>query len=224
MAFDLKILGKVRGIFMDLLPTNREDEQVQLTGQGEQLVANSAAMYQEICRQGKMFWTNTTTDNVAVTAIPTTGVLMAIYNNENDGGRSLIIDQVWAMITTDGAAALKHCGLIGCLGMVRETVPTDAALAIHQCNGMGNTDTRVRTTIFGTALPSGTGIAANWFPLGYSVNSAVAALPGYQIMVDVFGKYIVPPGRYFALNVLASVNTIEAQVGIMWHEKVLLNG
>jgi len=224
MAFDLKILGKVRGVVMDLLPTNRDNEQVHLSGQGEQLVANSAAMYQEINRQGKMYWTNTIVDVAAVVAIPTTAVLLALYNNENDGGRSLIIDQVWAMFTTDAAAGLKHAGIIGCLGQVREAVPADQALTIKQCNGMGNTDTRVRTIISGTALPATTGLAANWFPLGYSVNSAVASLPGYQISVDTFGKYIVPPGRYFALHVLASVNTIEAQVGIMWHEKVLLNG
>ena len=224
MAFDLKILGKVRGIFMDILPTNREDEQVQLTGQGDLLVARGAAPYQEIVRQGKAFWVNTLVDNPGVTAIPTTAVLLALYNNENDGGRSLIIDQVWAMCTTDAQAALKHAGIICCLGTVRETVPADQALAIKQCNGMGNTDTRVRTIIAGTALPSGTGIAANWFPVGSSINSAVASLPGYQIMANVDGRYIVPPGRYFAINVLASLNNIEWQTGIVWHEKILLNG
>jgi hypothetical protein len=224
MAFDLKILGKVRGIFMDLLPTNREDEQLQLSGQGDLLVAHGAAPYQEIVRQGKSFWVNTTVDVAAVTAIPTTAVLMALYNNENDGGRSLIIDQVWAMCTTDAAAGLKHFGIICCLGTVREAVPADAALAIKQCNGMGNTDTRVRTIISGTALPAGTGIAANWFPVGNSNNSAVASLPGYQLTADVNGRYIVPPGRYFAIHVLGSVNTSEFQTGIMWHEKVLLNG
>jgi len=224
MAFDLKVLGEVRGIFMDLLPTSRDDEQVQLSGQGEQLVAQAAAPYQEICRQGKMFWVNTIVDVAAVTTIPTTAVLLAIYNNENDGGRSLIIDQVWALVTTDAAANIKHAGVIACLGQVRETAPADQALTIKQCNGMGNTDTRVRTIISGTALPAGTGLAANWFPVGYSVNSGVASLPGYQIMVDVWGRYIVPPGRYFAVHVLASVSTIEAQMGIMWHEKVILNG
>ena len=170
-----------------------------------------------------MFWVNTTTNVAAVTAIPTTAVILALYNGENDGGRSYIIDQVWAMITTDGAANIKHAGLIGCLGQVREAIPTDAGLAIKQTNGMGNTDTRAKT-LTSTTVPGTTGIAANWFPLGYSVNSGVAALPGYQIMVDTFGKYLVPPGRYFALHLLASVNTISAQVGVMWHEKVLLNG
>jgi hypothetical protein len=224
MSFDLKVLGKVRGIFMDLLPTNREDEQVQVSGQGELLVAPGAAPYQEIVRQGKAFWVNTVVDNVAVTAIPTTGVLMALYNNENDGGRSLIIDQVWAMCTTQAQNALLHNGLICCLGTVRETPPADAALAIKQCNGMGNTDTRVRTILFGTVLPGTTGIAANWFPVGNSINSAVVSLPGFQIVANVDGRYIVPPGRYFAINVLGSRNDSEWQVGVVWHEKVLLNG
>jgi hypothetical protein len=223
MAFDLKILGKVRGIFMDLLPTNREDEQIQLTGQGDLLVAHGAAPYQEVVRQGKAFWVNTTTDTPAVTAIPTVAVNLAIYNNENDGGRSLIIDQVWAMCTTDAAAGLKHMGMICCLGMTRVAVPADAALAIKQCNGMGNTDTRVRTITAGN-LDAVTGVAANWFPVGNSINSAVASLPGYQMTADVNGRYIVPPGRYFAIHVLGSVNTSEFQCGIAWHEKVLLNG
>jgi hypothetical protein len=224
MANDIKIMGVVRGTMMDLLATGREDQQPHLTGQGEQLVAAGAAPYQEIVRQGRSFLVNTTTAVATVTAIPTTAHALAIYNNEADGGRSLIIDRVWALFTVNTTAALQHVGIIGCLGLVRETAPTDAALGIKQMNGMGNTDTRVRTQLTGTALPAGTGIAANWFPIGPSINSAIASLPGFQITKEVDGRIIVPPGRFFALHTLGSHTTCSAQVGIEWTEKVILNG
>jgi hypothetical protein len=224
MANSFKFLGVVRGVMQDLLATGREDQQMHLSGQGEQLVAPAAAPYQEIVRQGRSFVVNTTSAIASVTALPSTAHGLALYNNESDGGRSYIIDRVWAMFTVNSGAALTHVGIIGCLGLVREAVPTDAALSIKQLNGMGNTDTRARTILAATALPAGTGITANWVALGPSINSAVNALPGFQQAVEVNGRIIVPPGRYFALHTLGSVTTSSAILGIEWTEKVILNG
>ncbi len=219
-----KIAGRVRGVFLDIFPTNREEEQVHLSGQAEQLIAPGAAPYQEIVRHGRSFWTNTTTAVASVTAIPTTAHGLAIFNANDDNGRSLIIDKVWALFTVNSTAALMHAGIIGVLGTVREAIPTDAALTIKQCNGMGNTDTKVRTILTGTALPAGTGLAANWFAIGPSVITAVNALPGFQQDVPIDGRIIVPPGRYFALHTLASHTTSSAILGVSWTEKLLLLG
>lgn len=224
MPGDMKMLGKVRGILVDLFATNREDEQAHLSGQGEWLTAAAAAPYQEIVRQGKSYWTNTTTAVASVTAIPSTAHGLAIYNNAPDGGRSLVIDRVWALYTVNSTAALMHAGIIGCLGTVREAIPTNAGLAIKKLNGNGDPDSVVYTILTGTALPAGTGIAANWFALGPSVNSAVNALPGFQQSYEVNGRIIVPPGRYFALHTLASHTTSSAILGVEWTEKLLLNG
>jgi hypothetical protein len=233
MALQTKIMAKVRGIMMDLLPSGREDEQPHLTGQAEQLVAFGAAPYQEIVRQGRSFMANTTTAVASVVAVPSTAYGFAIWNGESDGGRSYIIDMVGALYTVNGGAALIHNGVIGCLGLVREAAPTSPTGATpKQNNGMGNADTKVKVILAadnpyaggaGTVLVT-TGIAGNWFPIGNSVGSAVNALPGFQSVVPMDGKLIVPPGRLFLLHTLGSVNTTSAQLYIWWHEKVIVNG
>ena len=228
---ETKIFGKIRGVFLDLLPSGREDEQVHLTGQAEQLVAFGAAPYQEIVRQGRSFFTNTTTAVASVTAIPSTAYAFAIWNGESDGGRSYIIDQIGALFTVN-SAALPHVGIIGCLGMVREGTPTQTQNTIKQLNGMGNLDTKCKTILAadnpyaggsGTVLNT-TGIAGNWFPIGDSINAAVTSLPGFQKVVNLDGRIIVPPGRLFLLHTLGSVTSSSAQFYIQWHEKTILNG
>lgn len=225
MANESMIFGKVRGIVTDLLfPAAREDEQVQLSGQGEQEFALAAAPYQEDVRQGRSFAVNTTTAVASVTALPTTAVGIALYNNEPDGGRSYVITRVAAQYTANTAVAQVHVGIIGCLGLVREAIPTTSAAIIKQLNGMGKLDTRARTIVGGTTLPATTGIAANWFPLGSSISTAVITLPGMNQTIDVDGRIIVPPGRYFAIHTLGSVVTTSAQLHIHWTEKQLLLG
>jgi len=233
MSLETKVLGKIRGIFLDLLPSAREDEQLQLSGQAEQLIAFGAAPYQEIVRQGRAFVANTATAVATVVAIPATAVYgFIIYNNESDGGRSYILDRVSALYTVNSGAALAHVGIIGCLGLVREAVPTAAAIIPKQMNGMGNSDTKARFVLTGdnawglgaTLAPPTSVFTSAWFPIGNSINSAVNALPGFQTDVNIDGRIIIPPGRLFAVHTLGSVVTSSAQFYIYWHEKVILNG
>ncbi|MBX4216099.1 hypothetical protein KW797_04080 [Candidatus Parcubacteria bacterium] len=221
---EVKVLGKVRGISRDIFAVGREDEQIALSGQGEQLVAPAAAEYQEICRQGLSLFINTTTAIGAVVAIPSTAHMLAIYNNEADGGPSLIIDWVAAQNVVTTAVA-GQAQMIGILGQVRETAPTNSALTQKNLNGFGNTDSKVFSILNATALPAATGLAANWFPLGQSASKpGVAATPGYGMHYEVKGKIIVPPGRYFAVHVLANVVGETFVAFIAWHKKQLLLG
>lgn len=196
---------------------------------GELLTCPGSSQYEDIVAAGRAFEINsgmtTALDIAAVIAVPTTAVIAAIYNGEPDGGRSLILDQAWALMTTAGAA-VKQASLIGCLGTVRETAPTDAtpAGALRALNGKGGKDTKARWIVSGTALPATTGVAANWTCLATSVNTAIASLPGSAIMADINGRIIVPPGRYFGLHVLCADVTAKWNVGLRWHERVLTLG
>ena len=224
MPNEAKILGRVRGIVQDILyPTNREDQQVELSGQGEELFAWGSDGYQEDVRNGRAFWVNNTTAVAAVTAIPTTAVNIAIYNNEPDGGRSYIIHWVVAQ-SLAGPAALTHNGLIGLLGQVREAAPTTSAMTIKCANGSGKLDTRARHIVAATALPATTGLAPLWFPMGYSQNTAVISLGGQGLVHYPRGRYIVPPGRYFGVHVLGAAAGATFMMSIGWIEKQLLLG
>ena len=133
----------------------------------------------------------------------------------------------WAAATNVVSTAVaSQAQLIGLVGQVREAIPADAGLAITKMNGIGDSaDTCMRTLLNGTALPAGTGLAANWFPLGPSVGKPGAAgTPGYGLWAPVDGRIIVPPGRYFSIHVLANVvgETFLGYIG--WHEKKLTLG
>lgn len=228
MALEFKALGRIRKLLegIDAESQGVETEQIALTQQLELLTAAGAAPYREIVRMGRAFYTGTTTAVAAVVAIPTTAVLLALYNNDVDGGRSLVIDWVAASGAAKTAAA-GQAQLLVLPGQVREAAPTDAALAIKKANGMGSgtNDTKARTIVSGTALPGTTGVAANWIPLGPAVGfPGAAATPGDGLWAAVDGRFIVPPGRYFAVTVLADVvgSTFFTYVG--WHEAQLTLG
>lgn len=225
MAIELR--ARIRRLLegIDAGGVNAED-QLTLTPQLELLTAQGAAPYRETVRTGRAFFTNTTTAIAAVVAIPTTAHLFSIYNNAEDGGRSLVIDWVAAQNVVSTAVATQ-AQLLGLLGQVREAAPTDAGQAIKKLNGMGSgtNDTKARTLLNGTTLPATTGLATNWFPLGPSVGKpGVAATPGYGLWAPVDGRIIVPPGRYFSMHVIASVVGETFQGFIGWHEVQLTLG
>jgi hypothetical protein len=224
---DVKIIGRIRKALEGIdTGSPGDDEQIALTGQLEQLVALGASPYGEITRLGRAYKVGTTAAVAAVVAIPTTAAMLQLYNNEPDGGRSLIIDWVAASGVAKTAAA-GQAQILVCVGQVREAIPADAALAIVKMNGLGggNGDTKARTVLTATALPAATGVAANWMPWGPAIGApGAAATPGDGLWAPVDGRIIVPPGRFFAMHVLADVvgSTFQAYIG--WHEKQLVLG
>lgn len=227
MPYEFKALGKTVGIDLDLLATQREDEQIRLSGQGDQRIAQSAAPFQEITRNGRAFKIGTTAAVAAVVAVPTTGHALAIYNNSPTSvNRSLVIDWIAAQNVVSTAVA-SQAQMLVCVGQVEEAIPTDAALTVIKLNGSGGTgpDDSVRSILTATALPANTGVAANWFPWGKAASKpGVAATPGYGLWERVDGAIIIPPRRYFAMHVLANVVGETFVCFIGWHEKTLVNG
>jgi hypothetical protein len=225
---DANLLARVRKLLegVDSEPAGNDGEELTLTSQLELLVAQGATPYGEITRMGRAFSIGTTTAVAAVVALPTTAVMLALFNNAPDGGRTLVIDWVAASGVAKTAAA-GQAQLIGLVGQVRETTPTNSALVPNKLNGLGggNLDTVVRSIVGGTALPATTGIAANWIPIGPSIGAPGAgATPGNGLWSQVDGRIMIAPGRYFAMHVIADVvgSTFQGYIG--WHEKQLVLG
>ena len=220
----IRAMGKVRGLNIDQYEQPGDEEvQSALSGQAEELSCFASAQYQEQVRNGRAFYiSNAIGSPVApVTAIPTTAVILALYNNEPDGGRSYVLDYVWAFNVAVTSVTIFHSGIIGQLGQIREAIPTNAAPVIKSANGMGKLDSRARTVV-GTTVASFT--AGGWFPMGDSWINSVITLPGHSKIVNVDGRIIVPPGRYFGLHVLSSITTQTYIMGIGWTEKNLYLG
>ena len=225
---DFNLWGKVRqpaGAF-DPIAAIGDAVEMRFNRFGEQLVAQGGSPWENIVAAGQAYETNTgmTTalDLAAVIAVPTTAVMLAIYNGEDDGGPSLVIDSVWALHTT-AAASLAHASIIGLLGKTRVAAPTDAtpAGAHGALNGYGGKDAKTRAVV-ATTVDAVTGVAANWTLLSSnSVGSGVTSLPGLALFAHVNGQIIVPPGRYFGMHVLASAVGHEFNAGIRWHKRQL---
>lgn len=222
---DVKMTGRIRPLLRGIDQGSfGDDEQISLNEQGEQIIAMGSSQYGEIVKMGRAFKAGTTTAVAAVVAIPTTAVGFAIYNNEADGdGRAYIIDRVWAQNAVSTAVACQ-AQIIVLVGQVREAAPTQAmpANSLIALNGMAGQDTKVRAILTATALPGTTGLQGYWLPVGANgVKSGVAGTPGYGMFAEINGRIICPPGRYFAMHVLANVVGETFQMGIEWHEKLI---
>lgn len=225
---DALLVARVRKVLEAIdAEAQGNNEGLVLTQQLELLVAAGTSPYGEITRAGRAFFTGTTAAAVAaVVAIPTTAVMLALYNNDVDGGRSLIIDWVGASGVVKTAAAGQAQLLINA-GQTRAAAPTSAGLVVKKANGLGggNPDTKAITIVNGTALDALTGVAGAWIPWGPSIGAPGAAgTPGNGLWAQIDGRIIVPPGRYFAMHVLADVVGSTFQGFIGWHERVLTLG
>lgn len=215
------IKARVRQLLQGIDQRSPGDEEiVGLSEQGAILVAIDTSAYGELTRIGRSFECHTTTAIAAVVARPTTAVMLAIYNNEPDDGRVIIVDRAWALNEVSTAVA-SQCTILGVLGQVREAVPADSGLAINQNNGMGAKDTRARSILNATALPAGSGIAGNWrvLPSLGGQKPGAAATPGYFASANIDGRIVCPPGRYFGIHIMANVVGETFTCGIEWHEK-----
>lgn len=229
MAQEVKALARIRKILeaIDAESVGEKEAQLVLNQQLELLIAPGSAPYDEIVKPGRAFWTGNSAAQAGVVAIPTVGVLLALYNAASAGGKVICIDWIAALNIASTAVA-SQAVLLAMNGQLNETAqPTDAALTIKKANGLGVASLKVDSVaVTQTAnLPATTGIAANWCPLGPSVGKpGVAATPGYGLWADVAGRFEVPPGRYFGINVLANVvgETFQGYIG--WHEKQITQG
>lgn len=223
MPLQVQVLGRVRQILDSIQaePLGEASEQIALTQQLEQVVAAGAAPFREVVKPGRAFLAGSQAAIAAVVAVPTTGHMFAIYNNEADGGRTYVIDAVGALNIVSTAVSASAVMLAN-IGQVREATPTDAmpAGALRKANGFGTgADTRVRAILNATALPAATGVAANWFvATPVFAKAGAAATPGYGIWQPIDGRYLVPPGRYFAVHVMANVVGETFLASIAWHE------
>lgn len=213
-------LGRVRKLF-EAIDASSPDTDVKLREnlQLELLVAQCGAPNREITRAGRAFYVVAPTARAAVVALPTTAFLLAIYNNEPDAGRSYVIDWVSATnaATTSGAAAEAQL-LVG-LGQVREALPADpGTVVVKKCNGFGlSPDSRAR---FADNTTSPT--ALSWTPVGPSGNKfnvvANTSSVGYGVHADLGGRFIVAPGRYFGVTVIANATGETFFCALGWHE------
>ena len=225
-----KALGRVRRTSLDDAEgVGAEESGIALTQQLEQLQALSST-HCPMVAEGRAFYIRATTAVAAVVAKPTTAQMMSIYNDEPEGGRSLIIDWVSAMNVVSTAVASQATIIVN-NGLIRVAAPTDSGLIPKKRNGMGSVsnavvrrqDTKVLSIVTG-ALNASQGIAHCWIPVASNYKMGVVTPAFYTVHRNFRGEFIVPPGRMFATHVIANVIGETFTMSIGWHEKQLTLG
>jgi len=203
--------------------TTSTEIEAQSTAAGEALVAAGMAPYEEITRQGFSYHVTSTTPTISAVALPTTSCAIGFWNSAADGGKSAIIDAIYA-VNIVAHSTLGQYGMIYVVGQTRVAALTNA-FVVRKNNGNGpGADNVLLAATGGAVLDAVTGVAIGWVPIGPTGNNSVVSLPGAVLFADVGGKIIVPPGRQFGVNVMASNTQYTWNMGVIWHEKVLTLG
>lgn len=211
--------------FLTKLISRRTGQEVsgQATDAGDALVAAAMAPYEEITRGGRSYHVQNTTPTASVVALPTTTAGIGFWNSADDNGVSAIIDYIWATNIV-GHSTLGQAGLIYVVGQTSVAALT-SAFTVRKNNGKGpGADNMLLAATGGAILDAVTGVAIGWLPCGQTSNHSVVSLPGAVLTADIGGRIIVPPGRQFGVNVMASNTQFTWNIGVMWHEKQLTLG
>lgn len=140
-------------------------------------------------------------------AMPTTTANLSMSNNESDDGKSYVIESIFF---EQAAAAPAPTGISFAV-MINPPRPA-AVAATLTAKGLAGNAYRGK----GTFAVATTVVNDGWFPAGSSV---VTSYDGSQVLVNIDGLYIVPPGGKFSVVYLANTVTgITGFVGVKWHE------
>lgn len=181
-----------------------------------------------VVSQGDSWQVRTVTASAALTAEPTTTAALVLYNGEtrtitNTGGigKAYIIDSVQVVREVVDVTQTDATSVWAMLNAGAVTAPTnDTALTIRSLCG------RARAYP-GLALKAVAQTVTNdgWFTIGMSppVPSAVAGSAWNMFDVRLEGKYIVPPGGQFNLQVVQVAGAAsQIQIAVAWHEAFLV--
>ena len=144
-----------------------------------------------------------------IVAMPTTTAQFTLWNGELDGGKTYVIDSI-GFIVVASAAAATPVGMVVCMGTRRKTAPA------ADLSPRGLTGQRYRGT--GYVDLAATVTNDTWHLAGTS-NQGPTSQVGMTLDINLYGKYVLPPGHYFSQAVMANtVTTITVRQFVRWHE------
>lgn len=184
-----------------------------------QLVSAGSLPYLEMTRQGIGWMVQDSNALAAVTALPTTTAGLTLFNNEPPGGKSYIIDTIFAASVVTTAAVSGH-SLAYCLHPVGMTKPTADITAIRSRSG------RASYGGFAVVDSGATVVNDGWVPATNAVNtSGVTTATAGGLVWAAEGRLIVPPTAGISVKAFGSITNLTYLHGFTWYEQQLaVNG
>jgi hypothetical protein len=191
-----------------------------VNNRGDLLVAQSLPERAEIVRLGSTFSVLDGTGVVDLTGVPTTLASLSFWNGEPDGGRSYIVDRVFANVSTSAGAASAHT-LFCMLNKNPVAAPSGVSETYSTHNG--------RPYPGAIVIARGATVTNDgWFPCPNmsAVAGAAAATTTIGLTVDaqLNGAIIIPPRYQFNLAMQGVNATEAAKFGMTWEEVQLTTG
>ncbi len=158
-------------------------------------------------------WRAKSVATACVIAVPTTASIFTLQNNAGDGGLSMVIIDLFAMMAVHDAAVLQQAHLIFVVNNARVAAQT-ASLTPVNARARGGTYSGSGIL----AAPGANVVDTGWFPIGPGNNTVVANLPGHALYARTDGLIILPPGGLMGVSVFGADVTNTYHVGGTWAE------
>lgn len=143
---------------------------------------------------------------------PTTAALGTLWNGEEGGGRSYVVDRIFAQQVASDEALQNWFGLWACVH-ISMTAPTADITAIKSMSGKVGYGGSARFDAGATVVDDG------WFPVSDSMkNEERQTQGGSQIVAPIEGRLIVTPQHGLSIHVVGNDTNLTFRVGVAWYE------
>jgi len=179
----------------------------------EQLVAHGMPRGTEMVRRGNGWGTMATSAIAGLVVRPSTTAALELWNGYGVGGRSLIIDRVFAfnLVSTNVIEGFSLWAMV----TQSKSAPSSASLVVNGLSGKtygGPVINAVGTTV----------VANGWFPWTQAYQKgAGGVVPFGAVIGEVDGRIIVPPQCSLCLHVVSSLVGQTFTTGAFWYEEQL---
>lgn len=187
----------------------RGKAEARMTDNESIAIASTELAKMEMARSGSMYGggNQIIANGIApVTAIPTTTATLALFNDEEPGGVSLVIDRLGYWLgsgTATAGATLMACVSVSAVA----SLPTTNATGYGSASLSGST--RLTKALWATAvtLPATTSRANAWFQVTSTFQLAAANVGQGDSYAQFDGALVVPPNYCLGLAILSGTGT-----------------
>ncbi len=165
--------------------------------------------------KGESWQIMTTAAVSGLVARPSTTAHFTLYNGEAPGGKSYIIERIYAHALVS-AAVKEFFHLWACIHHVGTTAFAAQVTAFASNSGVGNYGGNA------IAEEDASVHADGWFPWGPSCEVEVTGvLPGSIVCAEINGRLIVPPTAAISIAPVCSTTAPDFVVGFQWYEEII---
>lgn len=208
------MLTKIRGIRASGGGSGEEID-IRATRQGSLEVAQMLPAGTLITARGESYIAIATAVIAFIVDEPDTAAMLTLYNGEADGGKSYVIERIFAYCDV-GTTAEARFALWACVHPIGRAADSAEITLINNARGAA-----LGTSYGGNAKLDNAATVTNdgWSPWSGSKDISLGnTLGGSAIVVNVRGRMIVPPSAAVSLSVVSTSTGETGVTGFHWHE------